>query len=41
MDATIIQILDDFNSIIRDTLLILIFIWVIRIRSEVERRGKE
>lgn len=41
MDATIIQILDDLNSIIRDTLLILIFIWVIRIRSEVERRGKE
>lgn len=41
MDATIIQILDDFNCIIRDTLLILIFIWVIRIRSEVERRGKE
>ena len=41
MDATTIQILDGINNIIRDTLLILIFLWVVRIRNEVESRGKK
>ena len=41
MDATIIQILEDVNDIIRDTLIFLTFLWVVRIRNEVESRGKK